>query len=183
MRKTADWIGLWLFKKSYIQEKDIGQISFALEVVINNFVTFSTIALIGFITKNIFYTLLFLFVFIGFRTIRDQYHADTFLKCYTQTIGLYLFCISISHFSSSNYQPLMAVVVTTINVLMLFIYEVRIKGDVRFLLNDKFIINYLMLCLICYLLVLKSIPDIALFLSLLEFMIAVTSVTFIDRYD
>ncbi len=71
--------------KEIFSNTQIDDLTFGLEVILSNLLSLITIAIVGFMIGAPLKTILFLIVFIIFRTICDRYHAETFLACYILT--------------------------------------------------------------------------------------------------
>lgn len=93
MERISEFLSIWLIMRKYSQESDKYKLQFAIEVVLNNLLSFVVIMIFGILLNRIILTFIYVFLFIMFRSLRDRYHASTFLNCFILTIGCYSFCV------------------------------------------------------------------------------------------
>lgn len=169
-------ISYWFLKKGYITEQQVDDIRYALEVVISNVLPFITILLLGIKMHQETKMIIFFLVFIGFRTLRDRYHAPTFIKCYFLTVGSFLLCLFTSLVIRQADQLPFTTYVTGLNILLLILFKERINegqdNKSNTIYNSIFII-FNIFCLVVFSL---SYGEISAFSALVGTIIIVTSI-------
>lgn len=176
MHKFSERMSLLFFKKNYITLDQVDDITFALEIVFSNLASFLTILILGIVWNRYIETFLFFAVFIGFRTLRDRYHAPTFLQCYIMTVGSYLLCLGISLLISPKDQALFSFYIIMLNLLLLtHFYDVINKGETK---QDNLLYNsvYILYNFICLLFLLFNVTHYILFLAMVGTIIIVTTI-------
>lgn len=79
-----------LVKRGTINEDFREVYIYGLELILSFLISTSIILTVGFISKRIVQTLVFLVLFIGIRRFTGGYHADTYLKCQCFTVSTYI---------------------------------------------------------------------------------------------
>lgn len=72
-----------LFEKNAIEEKDVNEARFGIEVFITHIITFGSIFIIGAMTNCLTKTVLFCIVFCHLRSFSNGFHAKSFFQCFT----------------------------------------------------------------------------------------------------
>lgn len=126
MNKLSTRISDWLLSKNHITLSQKSDIVFSLEVILSNALSFLSIVVIGIVLDNWNYTIVYLIIFIVFRSLRDRYHARTFLGCYILTVGLFLICISLVHLIPDEFQQSLTIILTIINICIILIQDERV---------------------------------------------------------
>lgn len=138
MERISEFLSIWLIMRKYSQESDKYKLQFAIEVVLNNLLSFVVIMIFGILLNRIILTFIYVFLFIMFRSLRDRYHASTFLNCFILTIGCYSFCVLLFLvFQSYNYFYV-SVILSIINI---FIF---LKGNFKIKLILNLLIYFVM---------------------------------------
>lgn len=86
-------LGKWLWNKRVIEESQIDEIRYAIEIICSEFLEISVILGYGVITHQISFTFLYLILFHILRDSFQGYHASTIWKCFTLTICAYIICM------------------------------------------------------------------------------------------
>lgn len=178
VEKTAFKLSEYLYGLNYITENEIDGIAFAIEVVLTNLITFSVIIMIGLFCRMYTYTFLFLFIFIVFRTMRDRFHAKTFVQCFFLTVGSFLLCLLMPNMLLNSFQESYVVKVTTINLLVPFYFNRNKTISLKLLLSDKFNIGLFTYCIISILTLFFYEANISIFLVTLGFILVISSEDF-----
>lgn len=145
MNKLSTKISDWLLSKNHITLSQKSDIIFSLEVVLSNALSFLSIIVLGFVLDYWNYTLIYLLIFIVFRSLRDRYHARTFLGCYILTVGSFLICISIVHLIPNEFQPSLTIAITIFNSCFLIFLEMISNSSNKLLDVDYFVRSFLFL--------------------------------------
>lgn len=151
MEYVSTKISYWFLKKGYITEDHVDDIRYALEVVISNALPFITILFFGNTMKQQPKMIIFFLVFIGFRTLRDRYHAPTFMKCYFLTVGSFFICLVVSQLIQQVDQLLFTTYVVSLNILLLIMFKDRINDgqlDKSNIIYNSIFTIYNIFCLI-----------------------------------
>lgn len=144
-------ISLWFLDKNYIDKDSVEDMRFALEVVITNTISFLSIVVIGILIKQWVNTILFIIVFIGFRMLRNRYHAETFLKCYFLAVGSYLLCLGVTYIILPYYQTLFLGYTSGLNMMLLVLFEGIDCQNLIGQINDKYIVVFITYTVTCFL--------------------------------
>lgn len=145
MNKLSTKISDWLLSKNHITLSQKSDIIFSLEVFLSNAISFLSIIVLGFVLDYWNYTIAYLIIFIVFRSLRDRYHARTFLGCYILTVGSFLVCISIVHLISNEFQPSLTIALTIVNSCFLIFQEMISNSLIKLLGADHFVRSFLFL--------------------------------------
>lgn len=89
MKSIPGTIANTLWTQGIIQEEDINTCRYGLDVFISSALEIASILIIAAIVGNFFQAVLFFTAFIPLRVYAGGYHADTKLKCYLISLGVY----------------------------------------------------------------------------------------------
>ena len=176
MEKLSKNISYWFFRSDYIEEKDIDKIRFAIEVVLSNTVSFLTVIIIGCIIGCYVRTILFLLVFIGFRTLSDRYHAKTFLRCYILTVGSYLFCIIFESLIPLELGSIFVFIICTYNIYSNLSFQLKQQAYLSTIKIALFNTLFIIFNLIILIIFIIFNEKIIIFASLVITIIGISSV-------
>lgn len=169
-------ISNWLLKENYITDDQADDIIYALEIVISNILPFSTILILGVVFQQLTKTVLFFLVFVGFRILRDRYHAPTFLKCYILTVGSFISCLVMSLIINLEDQLLFTFYMVILNILLFVVFKIKIdEGQNQ---KSNFIYNFILITYnsLCLILSKFVLHEYTVFLSVLGLIIVSTSI-------
>lgn len=102
LQTIAEEISLRLVSNKIISIENRKYYTYGIELVLNNFIIFLSIGLIGILTKHIFISLIYVVTYCSIRNYVGGYHCKTHLKCYCTTLSLYLLMLFLNHFLSNN---------------------------------------------------------------------------------
>lgn len=182
MEKLAVWISEWFVRKNYIHEADSDKIRFALEVVLSNSISFLTILILGIVFRKYVYTAVFVVSFIGFRTMRDRFHADQFGICFLLTVGSYLICIFMPEIVLDQFKIMFFLYLLIFNMMILLYCEVCIPLGKRKSIDYRFVIGLSLYNGIAVIPFVFDNYDFAILMSLISTIITVTSVDYDKDY-
>ncbi|MCQ5128591.1 accessory gene regulator B family protein [Butyricicoccus faecihominis] len=83
-------ITAFFIARSIIPSTDREIYEYGFELLIADLINFSAILLIGGLAGQLWYSILYLLIFVGLRSFCGGYHAKTHLRCHICTIGAYL---------------------------------------------------------------------------------------------
>ena len=89
MRNIARNIAVLLTSHGIIQEDDTDKCRYGLEIFISSLLELTSILLVSIFMNNFLETVLFFIAFIPLRVYAGGYHADTHMKCYLVSLGVY----------------------------------------------------------------------------------------------
>lgn len=89
MKSIPGTIANTLWTQGIIQEEDIDTCRYGLDVFISSALEIASILIIAAIVGNFFQAVLLFTAFIPLRVYAGGYHADTKLKCYLISLGVY----------------------------------------------------------------------------------------------
>jgi len=95
MNKVAEYISDMLISEKRINAESREEYIYGLEIALGKIVNYSTILLLGVLTRTLFSTVVFMFVFFTLRSRAGGFHAKSRLTCYLGTIGIYLLMVNI----------------------------------------------------------------------------------------
>lgn len=96
-----------LWSQGIIQKDDIEKCKYGIDIFFSSFIEIFSILLIAILVGNFVETLLLFVAFIPLRVYAGGYHADTKLKCYLISLGMYgIFCIVSKYIPNSMYQTI-----------------------------------------------------------------------------
>lgn len=90
MRNIAGNIAALLTSHGIIQEDDTDKCRYGLEIFVSSLLELTSILFISIFMNNFLETLLFFTAFIPLRIYAGGYHADTHMKCYLVSLGVYV---------------------------------------------------------------------------------------------
>ena len=89
MKYLSSNISKKLYDNGFIQKNDIEICRYGIEIFISTVLEISSILLISIFAKNFFETIMYFAAFIPLRLYAGGYHADTRLRCYLISLGVY----------------------------------------------------------------------------------------------
>lgn len=102
IQTIAEEISLRLVFNKIISIENRKYYTYGIELVLNNFIIFLSIALIGVLTKKIFISLIYVVIYCSIRNYVGGYHCKTHMKCYCTTLSLYLLMLFLNYYLSNN---------------------------------------------------------------------------------
>lgn len=90
-------ITAFLIEQNIVSQKNKEVYEYGFDLLIADFINFSTILLIGVLCCRPWPTVLYLTIFVGLRSVCGGYHAKTHLKCHVCTIGVYIGFLVLLH--------------------------------------------------------------------------------------
>lgn len=126
MRNIAGNIATLLTANGIIQEDDTDKCRYGLEIFISSLLELTSILFISIFMNNFLETLLFFAAFIPLRVYAGGYHADTQIKCYMVSLGVYgLFTILIRTIPISWYTIVIYISISMSLIIVLMLAPVR----------------------------------------------------------
>lgn len=178
MEKISELLSIWLIMKKYGLETDKNKLQFAIEVVLNNLLSFLVIIILGILINEIIITIVYIFIFVMFRSLRDRYHATTFVNCFILTLGCYFLCILFFLVSKNYNYVFISKIFLILNISIFIIREFQNKAN--FKVCDLFYFIFLIYHLICWILLINNY-QIGLYLLLIGFVIAYTNKSIVEE--
>ena len=121
MKSISSSIANTLWTQGIIQKEDIDTCRYGLDVFISSVLEIASILTIVTFVENFFETVLFFTAFIPLRVYAGGYHADTKLKCYLISLGVYgIFTVIINELPSGAYLPV-TLISTMLSMIMVLI--------------------------------------------------------------
>lgn len=121
MKSIAASIAYTLWDQGIIQKEDIDKCRYGLDIFISSALEIVSILIIAAVIGNFLQTLLLFAAFIPLRVYAGGYHADTKLRCYLVSLGVYgIFTIAMRLLSAEIYL-IVAVSATFFSMLMILI--------------------------------------------------------------
>lgn len=102
IQSISEEISLRLVTYKIISIENRKYYTYGIELVLNNFIIFLSIVLIGVLTKKILISLIYVVTYCSIRNYVGGYHCKTHLKCYCTTISLYLLMLFLNYYLSNN---------------------------------------------------------------------------------
>lgn len=102
IQNIAEEISLRLVSNKIISIENRIYYTYGIELVLNNFIIFLSIVLIGVLTKMIFISLIYVVTYCSIRIYVGGYHCKTHMKCYCTTLSLYLLMLFLNYYLSNN---------------------------------------------------------------------------------
>lgn len=149
MERIADLLSEKLYLNAKIKINEMDYIAFALEVVFSHIISFGTILLMGFIINKNIESIVFIFMFVLFRTLNSAYHAKTFFQCFILTVGSFLLSILTSYIIHTEFQIQFIVFLCTLNIIMVLL---------NYSYNQSLNLNYLLLMIVLNMAVIFVLP-------------------------
>lgn len=104
MKSISGTIARALWNNGIIQEEDIDTCRYGLDIFISSAIEIVSILFIAFFVGNFYETFLFFLAFTPLRIYAGGYHANTKMRCYLISLGVYcLFTIITSMLSQETY--------------------------------------------------------------------------------
>ncbi|MDW2800680.1 accessory gene regulator B family protein [Clostridium boliviensis] len=102
LQTIAEEISLRLVTNKVISIENRKYYTYGIELVLNNIVIFLSIGLIGFLTKRVFISLIYVVTYCSIRNYVGGYHCKTHINCYCTTLFLYLLMLFLNYYLSNN---------------------------------------------------------------------------------
>lgn len=126
MRNIAGNIAALLTANGIIQEDDTDKCRYGLEIFISSLLELTSILFISIFMNNFLETLLFFAAFIPLRVYAGGYHADTQIKCYIVSLGVYgLFTMLMRIMPTSWYTIIIYISIAMSLIIVLMLAPVR----------------------------------------------------------
>lgn len=126
MRNIANNIAALLNANGIIQEDDMDTCRYGLEIFISSLLELTSILFISIFMDNFLETLLFFAAFIPLRVYAGGYHADTQIKCYMVSLGVYgLFTTLMRIVPTSCYTIIIYISIAMSLIIVLTLAPVR----------------------------------------------------------
>lgn len=126
MRNIAGNIAALLNANGIIQEDDMDTCRYGLEIFISSLLELTSILFISIFMDNFLETLLFFAAFIPLRVYAGGYHADTQIKCYMVSLGVYgLFTTLMRIVPTSWYTIIIYISIAMSLIIVLMLAPVR----------------------------------------------------------
>ena len=107
MKNISDSVADMLWTQGIIQEDDIDKCKYGINIFFSSFFEIFSILLIAAFIGNFIETLLLFGAFIPLRIYAGGYHADTKMKCYLISLGMYgVLCIMTKYIPYNIYQTI-----------------------------------------------------------------------------
>lgn len=91
LTNVSNFFARALVKRGTIEEKNVNDVRFGIEVFITHIITFSSIIMIGTMANHFIETILFCIVFCHLRFFSNGFHAKKFIQCFMLSNITYLF--------------------------------------------------------------------------------------------
>ena len=102
MKSISGNIADMLWSQGIIQKNDIDKCKYGIDIFLSSFIEILSILLIAIFMKAFLETVLLFVAFIPLRVYAGGYHADTKLKCYLISLGMYGIFYTIMKFVPCN---------------------------------------------------------------------------------
>lgn len=122
MKSISGAISKTLWAKGIIQKQDIDTCRYGLEVFASSVLEIASILIIAIFIGNFFETLSLFIMFIPLRIYAGGYHADTKIKCYLISLGVYVLLTLVITITPKAMFPMLntyLTVITCVTVLTL----------------------------------------------------------------
>ena len=83
-------ITVFLISQKIVPDEDKEIYEYGFDLLLADIFNFAGILLIGSITHQLWFTTLYILIFVGLRSMCGGYHAKTHLRCHIGTIGAYI---------------------------------------------------------------------------------------------
>lgn len=174
MESFARKISKYLYRRKYINENQIENLRFGIEVVLSNLASLMSIVLLGFILKRTIDAFLFITIFCIARTLRNTYHAPSFLQCYVLTVGSFLLGYAISIIIIPEFYTQFLNYAIGLNLVL--IYFISTKSNNKVVISFDFFVGFFILSqIIIYMISLNYIRNELIFAAVVFSTIAVSS--------
>ena len=126
MGNIAGSIAALLTANGIIQDIDTDKCRYGLEIFISSILELTSILLISIFMNNFLETLLFFTAFIPLRIYAGGYHADTHLRCYMVSLGVYvLFTILMRTIPIYQYEIIVYIDISISSLIVLFLSPIK----------------------------------------------------------
>lgn len=126
MRNIANNIAALLTSHGIIQEDDTDKCRYGLEIFVSSLLELTSILFISIFMNNFGETVLFFAAFIPLRVYAGGYHADTQIKCYMVSLGVYgLFTTLMRIVPTSCYTIIIYISIAMSLIIVLTLAPVR----------------------------------------------------------
>lgn len=102
LSSIAEEISLRLVADRLIPIDKMKYYTYGIELVLNNFLIFLTIAVISLLTDKIFISFVYILTYCPIRNYVGGYHCKTYQKCYLTTLILYVSMLFFNQYLSTN---------------------------------------------------------------------------------
>lgn len=102
LSSIAEEISLRLVADRLVPIDKMKYYTYGIELVLNNFLVFLSIAIISVLTGNIFISLVYVLTYCPIRNYVGGYHCKTYAKCYLTTLFLYISMLIFDQYLSNN---------------------------------------------------------------------------------
>lgn len=123
MERFSDWLSGRLYAHNQISLNNVNDISFALQVIFSNLLSFGIVVICGVMFQSLRETLIFVLLFAVFRSIDDRYHAKSYLGCLVLTVGSFLITLAISKVLEIHFMGQYILSVALLNCLVTMVVE------------------------------------------------------------
>ncbi len=120
MRNISKMIADTLDANGVIQNEDIDICKYGLDIFISSALEIISILIIALIGGNFVETFLFFAAFIPLRVYAGGYHADTRLKCYLISLGVYAFFSVIMNILPKEIFVALNIILSTFSLIVVF---------------------------------------------------------------
>lgn len=174
MESFARKISKYFYRRNYINEHQIEDLRFGIEVVLSNLASLISIVILGFILKRTIDSFLFILIFCIARTLRNTYHAPTFLQCYILTVGSFLLSYAVSIMIIPEFYTPFLNYAIGLNVVLLYFISAKSNNEV--VISFDFFVGFFILSqIIIYMISLNYIRNELIFVVVVFSTIAVSS--------
>lgn len=112
MKSISGTIANTLWTQGIIQEEDIDTCRYGLDVFISSALEIASILIIAAFVGNFFQAVLLFTAFIPLRIYAGGYHADTRVKCYLISVGVYVFLTLFTSVISPKVYATVSIILT-----------------------------------------------------------------------
>lgn len=112
MKSISGTIANTLWTQGIIQEEDIDTCRYGLDVFISSVLEIVSILVIAAFVGNFFQAVLLFTAFIPLRIYAGGYHADTRVKCYLISVGVYVFLTLFTSMISPKVYATVSIILT-----------------------------------------------------------------------
>ena len=130
MKSISGTIANTLWTQGIIQEEDIDTCRYGLDVFISSALEIASILIIATFIGNFFQAVLLFTAFIPLRIYAGGYHADTRVKCYLISVGVYVFLTLFTSVISSKLYA-------TVNIILILLAVVTVLTSAPIIHKNK----------------------------------------------
>lgn len=121
IQAIAEEISLRLVANRIITIEKRKYYTYGIELVLTDFITFLSIALIGTLSGNIFISLVYALTYCSIRNYVGGYHCKTHMKCYCTTLSLYISMLLFNYYLSDN-RLIVSYILIAIAIPVIYIF-------------------------------------------------------------